>query len=102
MLKPWLASLFWIVAAEGSGFLRTVFVEYEDGTSDGHFEFGKAIGQAMGSDIQELWAQDSQLHLMEAWATRPLVETIFQGRQATSALELPTARSPYLQCGRER
>ena len=72
MLKPWLSALL-AASACGTGFLRTVFVEYVDGTSDGHFQFGKAIGEAMGPDIQAVWARDSQLHTMEAWAPRQAI-----------------------------
>ena len=69
MQKPWLVLFF--VSTEGLGFLRTVFVEYEDGTTDGHFNFGRAIGEAMGADIKAVWAADSQLHAMEAWVPWP-------------------------------
>ena len=71
MLKPCLAWFFAVASAQDTGFMRTVFVEYVDGTSDGHFQFGKAIGEAMGPDIQTVWAGDLELHAMEIWAPRP-------------------------------
>ena len=75
MLKPCVAWFFAVASAQDTGFMRTLFVEYVDGTSDGHFQFGKSIGEAMGPDIQAVWAGDLQLHAMETWAPRPDVQT---------------------------
>jgi len=89
MLKPCVAWFFAVASAQDTGFMRTLFVEYVDGTSDGHFQFGKSIGEAMGPDIQAVWAGDLQLHAMETWVLgegREIFEGLVSETNATYPL----------------
>ncbi|CAE8599462.1 unnamed protein product [Polarella glacialis] len=70
-------------------FIRTVFVEYNDDDSQGHFEFGHALGEAMGDVIHDAWASDTQLQNMEDWIKTQEGRRIFDNLVSNSTRAFP-------------
>lgn len=72
-----------------AAFLRTIFVDYEDDTSLGHFEFGRSIGEAVGDVIRRSWAYDVELERMERWVESETGKQVYNDFVATSNISFP-------------